>query len=245
MASTSETGHAINIAQYKLIIDTVTTFGSLYAPTNINLTVAKMTSQWSDEAALQSAYLDAWDKTKMPINAREILYLKMDSVTRRSKSVYISSDATKQDKDNAKKIAAKILGDNVKVKKLANGEPDPAHISNSQLSFVNKAGNFEQLLNIYAVDSNYDTNEADLKLTAMQSLLSDIKAANETVNGKNVEAGKFRKLRDHGLYDVETGIIDRSLACKEYVKGLFGASSPEARSVTKIYLRRCMTIKPV
>jgi hypothetical protein len=98
---------------------------------------------------------------------------------------------------------------------------------------------------LYKTDSNYAPNETELAIASLESLLIDLKNANNDVFKVNTIALKYRTERNHGLYDINTGVIDISLACKKYVRGLYGTKSPEARSVTGIYLKRVMRIKPV
>jgi hypothetical protein len=54
-----------------------------------------------------------------------------------------------------------------------------------------------------------------------------------------------RTARDHALYDIGTGLVDLTVSCKKYVKGLFGAKSPEADSVVRIKFRRIMKLNAV
>jgi hypothetical protein len=245
MASTSESGNAINIANYKRIVDLCTEFGAFYQPTTTEITIASMTAQWTAVDALHTAYLDALDETKIPINDREILFDKLRILSVRSRNLYESTKASSLSKNDAKGFVRKITGSSVKFPKLANNVPDPKHVSNSHQSFVNQADNFNQLLNLYKKDVNYTTNEADLSVTSLENFHAEVRAANENVWKVLSHAIKLRTERDHGLYDIETGVIDVTLACKKYVRGVYGAKSPEAKAVSRIYLKRFMTIKPV
>jgi hypothetical protein len=77
------------------------------------------------------------------------------------------------------------------------------------------------------------------------TLLNNLKSANNEIGILIAHEITFRTNRNHSLYDIDLGVIDITLACKKYVRGLYGAKSPEARSVTGIYLKRVMKIKPV
>ncbi len=45
MASNSETCHAVNVANFNLLLDTVKSFGADYKPTNPKLLVPALTSE--------------------------------------------------------------------------------------------------------------------------------------------------------------------------------------------------------
>lgn len=239
MAKQYETGHAINLSNFMVLVSLITEYGETYNPVNENLTVANMTLKWTAVNDMQNAYLLAKDNTNLPIDERELKFEKLNKLARRTVSLYESTHAIKQAVADAKSFLKKITGSNVKVKKLEDGiTPDPKYISNSHQSFVQKMANFAELINIYKNDTNYASNEDDLKITSLETVLSDLKTANDTVVSADVHATKLRNIRNHGLYDIDTGLVDIAQACKKYVKGLFGAGSPEAKAVAKIKFRR-------
>lgn len=242
MASTSETGHAVNIANFKKIIDRCTEFGAKYNPPHAEITILNMTNKWTEASNAHSNYLIKLKDTKIPINNREILFEQLDRIVVRAHNLYECTKASKQAKKDSKGLRNKITGNNVKVKRLENNLPDPNYVSNSQQSYVKKADNFEQLIGLYKTDLNYAPNESELKTTMLETMLSNLKTANYEVGQLLAHETKYRNERNHILYDMETGMIDISLACKRYVKSLYGATSPEAKSVTGIALRRIMRL---
>jgi hypothetical protein len=245
MASTSETGHAVNIANFKKIIKRCEQFGTNYNPPNPDITIANMTVKWTEADTAHSNYLIKLEDTKIPINNREILFERLDKTIVRTLNLYECTKASKQTKKDAKGLVKKITGSNVKIPRLENNLPDPKYVSNSQQSYVKKVDNFEQLWDLYKTDTNYAPNETVLTIASLESLLNNLKTANNEIGLLITHEIKYRTIRNHSLYDIETGVIDISLACKKYVRSLYGAKSPEAKSVTGIYLRRMMKIRPV
>ena len=245
MASTSETGHIVNIQNYKLIIDRCVGFGTDYQPSNEALLVENMTGQWTDVGAAHDTYLEKLEDTKQPVDDREDMFDELRSRATRVNNMYGSTKATKRMKKDAAGFVRKILGSNVKIPRLEGGVPDPKYVSNSQQSFVKKIDNFRQLVLLLAGDANYAPNETILKIATLETFLEDLEAKNLSVEETLGKAIHFRQLRDHGLYDVETGVIDVALMCKKYIRGVYGAMSDEAQSVTRIQMRRFLTIKPV
>ena len=237
MASTSETGHDVNLANYKLIITRIGTFTN-YAPANPSLLIAAMTAQSTAADTAHSNYLAKLENTKEPINEREIVFINLKKLVPRVNNIFASSVASKASKRDAAGLMKKILGRGVRVRYMADGKIDPKWISNSQQSYVKMTKNYEQLVNLLDANGHYEVNEAVLKIANLKTVLTNLKAKNDAIDSIIATAIEFRTKRDHMLYDLDTGIIDISLLCKKYVKGLFGASSPEAKSVTSIYLKR-------
>jgi hypothetical protein len=239
MASTSETGHIINIENFRKIIDRCEQFPN-YSPPNDNITVVNMTAKWTSANDAHSAYLTARNNTKVPVDDREVLFENMEGIVRRVLYNYECTDASKQAKEDAAGYVRKITGSNVRIPRLENNIPDPKYVSNSQQSFVKKVEHFEQLIIMLKSDTYYKPNENYLKTTALDTMLTDLKNANKSVEQLAAVVDKYRADRNHALYDGGTGIIDVSLACKKYVRSLFGAKSDEAKSVTGIPLKRIM-----
>jgi len=244
MASTSETGHVINIENYRKVIDKCELFPE-YAPPNDDLTIVNMTAQWEKVSGFQADYIDALENTKDPVNDREVLFIELDRIVVRTLNNFECTKATTQAKKDAKGLVDKITGCNVHVERLENDVPDPNHISNSQQSFIKKVDNFEMLVVYYAQNDKYTPNENSLKIANLQTMLANLKAANKSVDKLISLMEKARRKRNHGLYDIGIGIIDVSLACKKYVRSLYGARSQEAKSVTSIYLKRIMRLQPI
>jgi hypothetical protein len=245
MASTSETGHDVNIQQFKLIIDRCTEFTTNYQPSNNLLTIISMTSKWTEVGTAHNTYLEKLMDTKDPINDREAFFENLKGIVTRVNNIFGSTEAKASVKRDIKGYVKKILGSNVKIPMMEGDIPDPKYVSNSQQSFVKKIYNFRQMIFILKNNSFYAPNETILKIVSLQSLLADLESKNLSVEEILGHAIHYRELRDHGLYDIDKGVIDIALACKKYVKGLYGATSTEAKSVTSIKLRRFKKLKPV
>ena len=238
MASTSETGHAINIANYKLVIDGCTGFGTDYAPSNTDLTVANMTTQWTTANTAQNTLTTALATATGLINARDIAFAPLNKLVTKVINNFKSTKASAQAKKDAKGLADKIRGFGVKVVKLPDGTPDPAHISTSHQSFVNKADTFNQLVTFLSLDSNYAPNETAIKVVTLQGLYSTLKGMNDGIGTVIAPVDGARITRNKVLYAADTGIVDIALQVKDYVKGLYGARSAEAKLITKIRFKR-------
>ena len=241
----SETGHDVNIQNFKLIIDRCTEFSTSYQPSNIALSVVNMTTQWTDAQTNHNNYLGKLVDTKIPVDEREDLFETLTSIVTRANNMFGSTAAKTSVKKDVRGYLNKILGRNIKIPRLEGGVPDPKYVSNSQQSFVKKTYNFQQFVLLLKADTNYAPNEPDLTIVSLEGLLDELKTVNLSVEEILGHAINFRILRDHSLYDLETGVIDVSLACKKYVKGVYGAMTLEASSVTSIALRRIMRLKKV
>ena len=126
----------------------------------------------------------------------------------------------------------------MKVDKLADGTRNPADVSTSHQGFVQRADTFKQLVDLYKSEPLYAPNEGDLKIVALEALATAMKTANNNIGTIIAPLNTARITRDKALYEKDTGMVDIAQACKNYVKGLFGATSPESKTVTGIKFTR-------
>jgi len=242
MSKIYETGNVINIANFKSIINLCINLGAKYNPSNPDISIAGMTAKWSAAEALHEIYLVKLMATKNPINDREDLFKKMKSITVRSSSFYYCSQSSDLNKESVKALVRKITGSNVHRKKLADGRIDPKHKSNSHLSYEVMTDNFATLISWYKNDANYLPNEADLTIASLDVLLGKLTAANSLVGRLMAEKTVAMNDRDKALFTKVSGIVDVSLACKKYVRALFGVKSEEAKAVSGILVKRMKSV---
>lgn len=238
----SESGHAMNVANFKKIIERCEGFGAVYDPTNGQISIAHMTFKWSVAEILHHEYLTALSATKIPVFDREKLFDELMRVAFRSIQWYASNGKILKSVKDTKELLNKMRCIKQKVKRHRDGTPDPKQVSSCQLSYVMRTEYFSKLIEIYKADVNYCPNEPELQISNMEELLYFARKANERVHRSIAQMIVKRTERDHALYDVGVGLYDLSMSCKNYVKGLFGAISPEAKSILGIRLKRFMKL---
>jgi len=234
-----ETGHVVNISNFKLMIDKCATFPAAeYNPSNADLTIGNMTNKWSSANNFQVTLNTVLVNSKEPINAREILFAPLNKLVTRTLNYFKSTKASAQVKKDAKGMADEIRGFGVKVKKLPDGSPDPNSVSTSHQSFVKRQEKFAELVALYASSSFYAPNQSDITINALTNLKNAMKTSNDNIGTIIAPVDAARNGRDHALYDAETGMLDIVAACKVYVKSVYGASSAEAKMIVKIKFRK-------
>ena len=238
MATVSETGHAVNISNFKIMIDSCTAFGVDYNPSNTDLTVVNMTTLWTAGDTAHQTLTTAVQNSKNPINEREILFKPADKLVTRTLNYFESTKASDEIKKDAKGLADRFRGYGVEVEKLPDGSPDPDDVSTSHQSYVQKADTFKQLIDLYASDANYAPNETELTIATLTTLWNDMKTLNDNIGTVLAPVETARIARNEALYAEGTGIVDVAMACKDYVQGLYGATSLEAKMIRGIKFTR-------
>jgi hypothetical protein len=152
MASTSETGHAKNVANFEDLISFCTGYGVTYNPSKVAIKLPGLTTVLTNaSAALQSLKVakTAFDNAT---NAREISFKPLKSLATKIIGALSATDAAKQTIDDAKSINVKIQGKRAKAIKEpaplpAGATPTPVKTaSTSQQSYDKLIDHFTQLI---------------------------------------------------------------------------------------------------
>lgn len=244
MASTSETGHAKNVANFEELISVCTGFGTAYNPTKNSIKIAAMnTLHTSARNSLQSlkAAKTVFDNAT---NSREIAFSGLKKLSTRIVSALEATDSATQTVDDAKTVNRKIQGRRAGDKlppepivppETPPAEPESVQISVSQQSYDNLVDNFTKLIQVVSTEPLYIPNENDLKTVQLNTLLTNLKASNTAVINAHTAYSNAKISRDAVLYGVNTGLYDVACEAKKYVKSVFGATSPQFHQVSKIH----------
>ncbi len=182
------------------------------------------------------------------VNARAIAFEPLKRFSTRLVNALEATDAKKQTVDDAKTIVRKMQGKRAEalvtitpVTTATDGTSPPVTtlpsdkaISVSQLSFDSQIENFSKMITLLTSEPLYLPNENDLKVTALNTLLTTFKNANTAVINATTVLSNSRIARNKALYLTDTGLCDIALEVKKYVKSVFNATSPEYKQVSKL-----------
>ena len=91
-----------------------------------------------------------------------------------------------------------------------------------------------KLIKLLASVPQYAPNEADLKITALTSLHTDLKAKHLAVINAETPLNNARIARNDVMYKNNTGLVDVATDVKTYIKSVFGATSPQYKTISNL-----------
>ena len=94
---------------------------------------------------------------------------------------------------------------------------------------------------ILKAEPSYSPNEIELKITTLTAQLAALKIANTNVTDAYTAVANARIARNITLYKDNTGLYDIAADVKNYVKSLYGISSPEYKELSKIKFTKPIT----
>ena len=239
MASTSETSHAKNVTNFETQIAFCTAYGSAYNPSNEILTLASLNQKHlkSDQAVKQVKTTET--PFKEIEGQRQTLFKLLKPLSTKVFNALISSGAPSTVIADAETINRKIQGKsaNTAQKTAKEGETPTDSISTSQQSYDMQLDNFEKLIELVQLETKYNPNEEPLKTAILITYKDQLKAINTSYKTIYTPYSNAMIARDKELYDPETGLVAIALLVKNYVKSIFGASSPEYKQISGIQFK--------
>jgi len=239
MPSTTETGHAKNVANFEDLISFCTGYGTSYNPSKAGIKLPALNTLFTSAKKSLTAINTALPPNTNAVNAREIVFAPLSKLITRVVNAVESSSVSKQVIADVKTIARKIQGKRAS-DKLPTVVDDPntpedesqKSISASQMSFDNRIENMDKLIQLLASQTGYAPNETDLKVATLTTLLADMRTKNTGAINALTPLSNARIARNTLLYAVGTGLVDIAGEVKKYVKSVFGGTSPQYKQVS-------------
>lgn len=138
--------------------------------------------------------------------------------------------------NNAKSVNKKIQGASSKKTQIAQVDSENSTtstgISTSQQSYDRLIDHFANLIEVLQQNNTYSPNENDLKLTSLQTKLNHLQNKNTNLINAYTLYSNAMIERNQSLYNPLTGLVQTAKEVKQYVKSLFGATSPQYKQVS-------------
>lgn len=237
MPSTSEVGHARNVANLQKLSQQVSVY-TLYNPPVPNLTVANLQGLYATANAKLVEVEDKRNANKNAIALRQTAFENLKTTCTRIINRLEILGLLQGTLDQAKSLNRSIQGNRKKRSVSAKTDDEQSStnnsISTSRQSFTQQAENFGILLQLLATIPNYDPNEDELKLTTLSTYKDSLINATQFVDQTEAELNIKLIERDQILYAEETGLYSIAQNVKKYVKSLYGATSPEYETISPI-----------
>ena len=201
MASTSETGHAKNVANLQKLTEQVNVY-TLYNPPVDNLKIVDLQTLYTDAIAKLSEVEDKRHANKNAITLRQSAFENLKSTCTRIINVLDILGLPQGTLDQAKSLNRVIQGGQKKATTPPEeGKEVPKTVSTSRQSYTQQAENFGILLQLLSTIPSYTPNEDDLKLsnltTFQTSLVSSTQVVDQTeaeLNNKLIERDQICNL---------------------------------------------------
>jgi len=244
MTRQGETGHAKNMANFETLITTVTGYGITYNPSKSALKLLALQTLETNAKTTFDAVKIAFALYHASVAARESAFSPVSKLMTRVLGAVKALDTIQQIDDNVKALVHKIQGTSTKRgSTVATKQTTTTEVSTTkqnstiQMSFDTRLENLDKLIKLLNGIPLYVPNEEDIKIETLTALYNDLKAKNTAVITSSVALSNARIARDKVFYKDDTGLFDIAVSVKNYVKSVFGASTPQYKQVSRLVFK--------
>jgi hypothetical protein len=242
MASTSETGHPKNVANFENLVSFVVGFGATYNPSKATLKVPALQTQLASCKANIASVTSTSVAFNNAVNARMTAFDGLKKLSTRLLNALDATNASTQLVKDFKTVNAKVQGSKLtkadagKTAKLIDPNAPVVEttktISSSQQSYSSLIEHIATIITILSTEPTYVPNENELKVVTLNTLLTSLKNTNTAVINAYTTVSNARLSRDQSLYNTTNGLCETAKEVKMYVKSLYGATSPQYKLIS-------------
>jgi hypothetical protein len=255
MSTYIESGHAKNTANFDHLIALLLTYGTNYTPSSPSLAITNLQTVLTNAQTALTTVKNEYNGWKNATNGREIAFDPLKGLSTRLLNTLVAVGANEQTIKDYKTLNAKVQGS--KLTKADAGiiedpNADTANkttlpvkktVSVSQQSFDNLIEHYDKIIKLLASVPAYNPTETALKVATLQTTLANLKTLNTAAYTSAAKVSNARIARNKILYENPDALIVLAKAVKAYIKGKFGASSPEYGQVSSIKFTKVKTGK--
>jgi hypothetical protein len=238
MASTSETGHVKNVANFEDLISFCQGYGAAYNPAKDSLKLSQLTAQYEEADTVLNELKLGKTNFDIATNDRRNAFNDIKSLSTKivnSFAVLVPSELAIAD---AKGINKKLQGVTTRKKtnesETSESEMTTKYVSTSQQSYDSQIDHFTTLVKLLEQYPTYTPNEYELSIKGLQEKLTLLKTTNTNQITTYTVYNNAMVTRNRILYHTDTGLVKTSKNVKQYIKSIFGATSSEFKQVSGI-----------
>ncbi len=242
MYSTSETGHAKNIANFKHLISFCRGYDDKYQPSAEHLKIENLENMVREAESRFQEVVSAKAEFDSATDARRKAFQNIKTLSTRIINSFAAAGADELALQNAKSFNQRIQGGRRKKNEMpevkSEGVENNKNISASQQSYDRIINHFAGLTEMLRRSDVYNPNEEELKISTLERILYRMQEADQNHSIAYAKYSNAMILRNQALYSSEDGIVNTAKLIKKYIKSVFGAVSPQYKQISKIEFRK-------
>ena len=197
MASTSEVGHAKNVANFQDLIEFVIGYGETYNPSKNSLKLPQLIALKDNAQSKLNDVITNNTIYNNKVNERMVAFGNLKSFSTRLVNALQTTDATNETINNAKTFNRKMQGKKASTTQTPTdpNTPAPTTISTSQQSYDQLIQHLAGLKSVLETEPSYTPNEVELQIATIDSKIADLSAKNtaEEKKKKNISNGRISR----------------------------------------------------
>ena len=239
MSSTSEVGHAKNIANLNLLNTNIIALGAIYNPSNPNLLLVNLQNQYNENFANQESINNKVAPYSIAVDEREVIFKPLNRELSKLRKAYKATDGvTEVQLEDFMTIVRKLKGVRKETKPKTDPEEEQNQYSVSQMSYDQRTNNLDLLIALLQNTPNYNPNETEYKVQTYQDKKAKMLVKTQNVANTYVPLNNARSLRNNSMYNAENNLVDNANKAKDYLFTILDSDSPQYKAISKIKFKK-------
>ncbi len=237
MSKVYETGHAKNVANFEILISFVSGYGAVYNPSRASIQLAALQATAAAASTAMNQVNTSLAANNNAIATRAITFEPLKKLSTKMANALKATDTITPVIANMVTLNRKMQGKRASAKPTVEGDATQSpstQISASQQSFDSVLDTFQKQVELLDSIPQYTPNEPELQVSTLQALYISLKTQNAAVIASQANLSNGRLARNETMYHAETGLIATAADTKNYVKSVFGASSPRFKQISAL-----------
>ncbi len=231
MASTSETGHYKNIANFHQLYTVCNTLGPSYNPSNPLLSITSLNTLHNNALLAYNTSITTKQPYTQAVNARQADFAGMRQTATRVFHAFKITPTV----DAALLADLKSILDRIRGERTTKAVPESENaISVSQQSFDMLYSHYSKFIALVMQVPAYSPNEPELQPAQLVTLQNLLLSRNQSVVQASMQYKATVIGRNDLLYREPDGIVPVAKAVKSYIGSAFGTSSEPYRIIKGI-----------
>ena len=240
MASSSEVGHAKNIANLQLLNNNIEALGTTYNPANTKIKLVNLQASYTNVFNLQQTVNNSIAPYSVAVDARELVFKPLNRNLSKLRKAYKATEGvTQAELEDLMTIIRKLKGTRKTPKKSETDPNQPqSDYSVSQLSYDQRTNNMDLLVALLQNTANYNPNEDEYKTQAYQDLKELMLNKTQKVADAYIPLNNARSQRNDILYNSPDNVVDLANKAKDYIFSILDSDSAQYKAIARIKFRK-------
>ena len=240
MASTSEVGHAKNIANLNVLNTNIAALGAIYNPSNPKLHLVNLQNVYSTALTQQENVNNLVAPYSIAVDERELIFKPLNAELTKLRKAYKATEGVSQAHlEDFMTIVRKLKGVR-KTTPSTSTDPDEEQLthSTSQLSFDQRTNNMDGLISLLQNTPNFNPNETEYQIATYQAKKVAMLQKTQAVLDAYIPLNTARSARNKTLYISDDNLVDLAHKAKDYLYTILDANSAQYKAISKIKFKK-------
>lgn len=236
MASTSEVGHAKNIANLNVLNTNIMALGAMYNPSNPKILLDNLQNVYTTALAQQENVNNLVAPYSVAVDEREQVFKPLNTQLTKLRRAYIATEGVTQVQlDDLMTIIRKLKGvRKTKQTTASTAEEEQLSHSTSQMSYDQRTNNMDLLISLMQNTPNFNPNEVEYQIATYQEKKGIMLLKTQAVIDTYIPLNTARSARNNTLYISDDNLVDTAQKAKDYLFTILNGNSAQYKAISKI-----------